>query len=173
MWVPRLLSFVFLLTGAHAEVIDRIAVTLDNQVITQSEILLEIRLTAFLNGDSLDFSTESRKKAADRLVEQKLIRKEMEPAQDLEAGPAELQSMLRSIAPHWENTASPRRIWKLICSGRPHSCILSTYDFDRESRSPTMRYGNTSINSYPTYRRKPVAITPSLLAIFATSSNKA
>jgi peptidyl-prolyl cis-trans isomerase SurA len=90
-----LLSFVFLLPGARAEVIDRIAVTLDNQVITQTEILLAIRLTAFLNGDSLDFSSASRKKAADRLIEQKLIRKEMEPAHYLEAGPAELESMLK------------------------------------------------------------------------------
>lgn len=97
MWVRILLSFVFLLPGAHAEVLDRIAVTLDNQVITQSEILREIRLTAFLNDDSLDFSTDSRKKAADRLVEQKLIRKEMEPAHYLEASPAELESMLKEV----------------------------------------------------------------------------
>ena len=79
-----LLCFVVLLPGAHAEVIDRIAVTLDNQVITQSEILREMRLTAFLNGDPLDLSGESRKKAAGRLIEQKLIRKEIEAPQYLE-----------------------------------------------------------------------------------------
>lgn len=95
MWGRFFFLFVFILPGAHAEVIDRVAVTLDNQVITQSEILREIRLTAFLNGDSLDFSSESRKKAADRLIEQKLIRKEMESAHYLEAGPGELESMLK------------------------------------------------------------------------------
>jgi len=95
MWVRILLSVIFLLVAAQAEVIDRVAVTLDNQAITQSEILLEIRLTAFLNGNSLDFSSESRKKAAERLIEQKLVRKEMQPAQYLEAGPAELESMLK------------------------------------------------------------------------------
>jgi hypothetical protein len=97
MCVPILLLFAFLLPGADAEVIDRIAVRLDNQVITQSEILRELRLTAFLNGDSLDFSTGSRKKAADRLIEQRLIRKEMEPAQYVEAGPAEVESMLKEV----------------------------------------------------------------------------
>jgi peptidyl-prolyl cis-trans isomerase SurA len=95
MWVRILLSVIFLLPAAQAEVIDRIAVTLDNQVITQSEILLEIRLTALLNGDSLDFSSAARKKAAERLIEQKLVRKEMEPAHYLEAGPAEIESMLK------------------------------------------------------------------------------
>ena len=95
MCVRVLLCFVVLLPGAHAEVIDRIAVTLDNQVITQSEILREIRLTAFLNGDPLDFSGESRKKAAGRLIEQKLIRKEIEAAQYLEADPAEVESLLK------------------------------------------------------------------------------
>ena len=97
MCARALLFFVSLLTGAHAEVIDRIAVRLDNQVITQSEILREIRLTAFLNGDSLDFSTESRKKAADRLIEQKLIRKEMEQLHYVEAAPAEVESMLKEV----------------------------------------------------------------------------
>jgi len=92
-----LLSLVVLLPGAPAEVIDRIAVTLDNQVITQSEILREIRLTAFLNGDPLDFSSESRKKAADRLIEQKLIHKEIEAAQYVEAGPAEVESLLKDV----------------------------------------------------------------------------
>jgi peptidyl-prolyl cis-trans isomerase SurA len=95
MWVRILLAFVFLLPSAHAEVIDRIAVTLDHQAITQSEILREIRLTAFLNGESVDFSSASRKKAADRLVEQKLIRKEMDAALYLEAGPDELEAMLK------------------------------------------------------------------------------
>jgi peptidyl-prolyl cis-trans isomerase SurA len=96
MW-RILLSVIFLLPAVRAEVIDRIAVTLDNQVITQTEILLEIRLTAFLNGDSLDFSSGSRKKAAERLVEQKLVRKEMEPAQYTEAGPDEIESMLKEV----------------------------------------------------------------------------
>jgi peptidyl-prolyl cis-trans isomerase SurA len=109
MRVRLLLALVFLLPGTPAEVIDRIAVTLDNQAITQSEILLEIRLTAFLNGDPVDFSGASRKKAADRLVEQKLIRKEMDAAQYLEAGPAEIEAMLKEVrAQRFQNDAQYR-----------------------------------------------------------------
>src|SRR5262245_28201832 len=62
----------------RAEIIDRVAVVVGNRVITESEILREIRLTAFLNGEPLDFSAGVRRKTAERLVEQRLIRNEME-----------------------------------------------------------------------------------------------
>jgi hypothetical protein len=86
-----------LITGARAEIIDRIAVTLDNQVITASEIALEIRLTAFLNGDSLDFSPDARRKSAARLIEQKLIRKEMQVGRYVSPAPEEVEPMLKDI----------------------------------------------------------------------------
>jgi len=86
-----------LATAACAEVIDRIAVTLDSQVITASEITLEIRITAFLNGDALDFSPEARRKAADRLIEQKLIRKEMQVGRYTSPSPEEVEPMLKQI----------------------------------------------------------------------------
>ena len=57
----------------RAEIIDRIAVTVGDRVITDSEIVREIRLTSFLNGEPVDFNPESKRKTADRLVEQRLI----------------------------------------------------------------------------------------------------
>ncbi|MCC6860718.1 MAG: hypothetical protein IT158_19275 [Bryobacterales bacterium] len=66
------------LAASRGEIIDRIAVVVGTSVITASEIERELRLTAFLNGDKLDFSPETKRKAADRLVEQRLIRREME-----------------------------------------------------------------------------------------------
>ena len=60
-----------------AGVVDRIAVTVGDQVITETEILREIAMTAFLNGDKPSFTAAEKRKAADRLVEQKLVRKEM------------------------------------------------------------------------------------------------
>lgn len=73
----RLLAcgFCFLLPG---EVIDRIAISVGNQVITESQIDEEIRLTAFLNHEKLDLSGEERKKAAARLIEQALIKRDMD-----------------------------------------------------------------------------------------------
>jgi len=59
-------------------VIDRIAVVVGNQVITESEVILEARLTAFFNREPLDLSAGQLKAAAERLVDQQLIRNEMQ-----------------------------------------------------------------------------------------------
>jgi hypothetical protein len=61
-----------------AEIIDRIAVSVGNQVITESQIDEEIRLTAFLNQEKLVLDNTERQKAAGRLIEQTLVRREME-----------------------------------------------------------------------------------------------
>jgi len=96
--LARLVFLSTLLTSSpRAEVIDRIAVTLDNQIITESEVAREIRLSAFLNGDTLDFSPEARRKAADRLVEQKLVRREIELERYLEPSKEEVAAMLKQI----------------------------------------------------------------------------
>jgi len=63
---------------ARAEIIDRIAVSLDNSVITASDIDREIRVTAFLNGSKFDLSPAVKRATAERLVEQRLIRRELE-----------------------------------------------------------------------------------------------
>jgi peptidyl-prolyl cis-trans isomerase SurA len=62
----------------HAEIIDRIAVSVANRVITATDIDREIRVTALLNGVKPDFSPAARRSTANRLVEQKLIRRELE-----------------------------------------------------------------------------------------------
>jgi hypothetical protein len=96
--LARLVFLSTLLTsGPRAEVIDRIAVTLDNQIITESEVAREIRLSAFLNGDPLDFSPEAKRKAAGRLVEQKLIRREIELGRYLQPSNEEVAAMLKQI----------------------------------------------------------------------------
>jgi parvulin-like peptidyl-prolyl isomerase len=61
-----------------AVIVDRIAVIVGNKIIAQSEIDQRIRLTAFENGEKPDFSLSSRRQAAQRLIDQKLIEREME-----------------------------------------------------------------------------------------------
>lgn len=60
-----------------AVIVDRIAIAIGNQVITDSEIDQRIRLTAFENGDQPDFSLAARKLAASRLIDEKLVEHEM------------------------------------------------------------------------------------------------
>jgi len=71
------LVFAMALPGT-AEIVDRVAVSVGNQVITESRILVDLRVTAFLNRTEPDLSAETRRDAADRLVDQLLIRREME-----------------------------------------------------------------------------------------------
>jgi hypothetical protein len=72
------LLLITLAIACRAEIIDRIAVTVGSTVITESEILREARLTAFLNGEPLDFTASAKRKTAERLVEQRLIQLENE-----------------------------------------------------------------------------------------------
>ncbi|MGH9629725.1 MAG: hypothetical protein ACRD7E_15525, partial [Bryobacteraceae bacterium] len=71
------LMLVLLLMPCAGEIIDRVAVTVENSVITESEILRQIRLTAFFEGEKPDYSLSKKREVADRLVEQMLVRKEI------------------------------------------------------------------------------------------------
>jgi hypothetical protein len=98
MLARAIFLFGFWFAGSRADIIDRVAVTLDNQVITESELLLEIRLTAFQNGGPLDFKPEAKREAAGRLIEQKLIRKEIEVGRYIQPGPADVEPMMKQLA---------------------------------------------------------------------------
>lgn len=75
----RMLPLLVLLlsAAAPAEIIDRIAVSVGNRVITTGDIDHDIRVTAFLNGTKPDFSPATKRATAQRLVEQNLIRHEL------------------------------------------------------------------------------------------------
>lgn len=62
---------------AGAEVYDGVAVSVGTHSIAQSQVDRDTRLTAFLNGSKLELSSTERRKAADRLVDQIIIREEM------------------------------------------------------------------------------------------------
>jgi hypothetical protein len=71
------LLFILMSLCASAGVIDRIAITVGNQAITDSEITNDLRLTALMNATELNNSVEARQAAAGRLIEQALVRREM------------------------------------------------------------------------------------------------
>ena len=63
---------------ARAEIIDRIVVSVGNRVIAESDLHREIRVAAFLEGVKPDFSPAGQRVTAERMVEQVLIRRELE-----------------------------------------------------------------------------------------------
>lgn len=80
-----------------ADIIDRIAVTVDTSVITMSEIILQLRITAMLEDKPLKLDEEALREAADRLIEQTLVRREISiadyPAPAPEAAEKALQDL--------------------------------------------------------------------------------
>jgi hypothetical protein len=88
---------LFFALFALAAVVDRIAVIVGSDVITESEVLREVRLTEFLNGQPPDTGPAARRAAAERLVDQQLIRTEMEAGSYPVAPAAQADEMLRSF----------------------------------------------------------------------------
>jgi hypothetical protein len=78
---PHIALCVFLLgvpVAGRAVIVDRVAIAVGDKIITDSEIDQRIRLTAFQNKEKADLSPASRRKAAQQLVDQKLIEREMD-----------------------------------------------------------------------------------------------
>lgn len=94
---PAVAILVLLSTLAPAETLDRIAARVGNEAITDSALRRHLRMEAFFAGRAPELSSASRRKAAERLVDQILIRRELElnrfaapAAADVEAQIAEL-----------------------------------------------------------------------------------
>ncbi len=63
--------------AAFPVIIDRIAIVVNTQIIKQSNIERDIRVTEFLNHDPLSFSLAAEKQSASRLIDQTFIRHEI------------------------------------------------------------------------------------------------
>ena len=61
---------------APAETLDRIAVTVGPDVITESQLVLDLRVAAFLDQKPVDLSGSAKRESAQRLVDQLLILRE-------------------------------------------------------------------------------------------------
>jgi len=92
------LSLLFVVCGlANAVVVDRIAMVVSNHVIKESDIERDIRITDFLNGDKLDLSPAARRKAAQRLIDQAMIRREFDQGRYTAPSPAETGQFLEQV----------------------------------------------------------------------------
>jgi hypothetical protein len=58
---------------ARGETLDRIAVTVGRHVISEQDVLQDIRLSSFIDSRQPGFSPELKRKAADRLIDQYLV----------------------------------------------------------------------------------------------------
>jgi hypothetical protein len=81
-----------------AEVLDRLVVTVNGHAILQSDWQDEVRYESFVAGRSLTGVTpQDRKGALDRLIDQELLREQMNPAESVPTSPEEVEKQLEAI----------------------------------------------------------------------------
>lgn len=85
------------LLSLAADVVDRIAVSVGNSVITESELRHQLKVRAFLEGVPLQLDRENKRAAADRLIEQTLIRREMQASRYAPPEPGLAKALLASM----------------------------------------------------------------------------
>ena len=78
-------------------VLDRIAVVVGKLAIKSSDIDRDLRVTAFLNREPISFTAEAKRKAAERLVDQQIIRQEIATGDYPRASDKDAASLLKEI----------------------------------------------------------------------------
>jgi hypothetical protein len=102
-----------LLIGAtmFAAIVDRTAITVGPKVITDSEITRRIRLAAFQNGQLPEFNDKTRREAAQRLVDLKLVEREMDLGHYVRATPDKAKTLMDAFtAEHFRSSPEALRI---------------------------------------------------------------
>jgi hypothetical protein len=94
----RLPAALFLLLPlGSAAVVDRVAIVIDKKVFTESEVLDDLRLTELINDQPLDLGPAARRQAAEHLVDQELIRRELEASGYTQPAAGESDALLRKF----------------------------------------------------------------------------
>ena len=106
--IPRLTLAILLAAAAAGETLDRIAVTVGTHVIPESEITLDLRISAFLDGVPADLSGVQKRKAADRLVDQYLVLTDAAATRLPLPSEADVQPLLASIQTRYATDAEYR-----------------------------------------------------------------
>ncbi|HEY1495059.1 MAG TPA: hypothetical protein VGF49_10975 [Candidatus Solibacter sp.] len=93
-----LFAFLGMAAAQPAELpVDRVAVVIGKRVVTESEVIESLRIAELINGEPLDLSAGKRKEEADRLIDQELLRNEMQLLNFAMPAPAEAASVLRQF----------------------------------------------------------------------------
>ena len=93
---PLILA-ILMAAAAGGENLDRIAVTVGSHVIPESEVVLDLRVAAFIDGATPDLSGAQKRKAADRLIDEHLVLTDAAATHAPLPSPADVEPVLAPI----------------------------------------------------------------------------
>lgn len=137
---------LLLTVPSSAEIIDRIAVTIGDRVVTEQQIVHEIRVAAFLNRQTPDISACAKRDAAERLVKQELIRREMESIRYPLPDKSEADALEKQIVEQYGGEAG-------------YTAALGTYSLTREEVRAQLWWQLTTLR-FIDFRFKPAVHVP-------------
>lgn len=93
-----ILVFVTGLVGiVNAEIVDGMVASVGTTAIKHSDVIRELRLTAFMNREKPDLGAASQREAVNRLIDQALIRQEIEGGMYVPDDPQTADSLLKQL----------------------------------------------------------------------------
>jgi hypothetical protein len=103
------IAYLVCISLAHGEIVDRISVVVEKRAIKASDIAKDICLIDFLNHEKPSFNAEERKKAAARLIDQALIRKELSAGLYSSPDQHEVETLLQQLKQQFGPDAAYQR----------------------------------------------------------------
>lgn len=97
---------VLVLCAQTPQILDRIAVTVDKQVITESDVIGFLRVAAFLDDKPVDLSGPSKRSAAGTLVDQVLMTMDAADSHFTLLSPQEVPPMLQQVKAQYPTEAA-------------------------------------------------------------------
>ena len=101
----RMLLIIALAVAARGEVIDRIAITAESSVITESELREAIRLTSFFNRTEPEYTPSKLREAGERLVDQLLLKQEQVSSRFPEATREDAVKLMETVIANYGSRA--------------------------------------------------------------------
>ena len=96
--------------AAHAEIVDRIVASVGKQIVTLSDAQEEYRVQCFLEGKALGVPDNARiREIAGRLVDQALLRQEMQGGSFPHVAPETIQAQMEEIRRRFPDQAAYRK----------------------------------------------------------------
>ena len=149
----RVWILVCVLLPLRAEIVDRIAITAGQQVITELQLDEELRVAALLNHQPIDRGVAARRAAADRLIEQLLIKREMDVSHYPPPEPADVDQFVEQVrtavagTENFEETLRRYNLSEAVL--REHLAMqLTTLQFIEFRFRPELGISPTDIETY-------------------------